>query len=104
MSDRELFLNCPRCGLSIRPGVLVIEGENGFLVADETEMADAVKRLGCIDPARCRASVAERYELSVTAAGYEHVYRQAMTADRRLLSRAAQAMRLRLPVPAAPVS
>ena len=34
---------------------IVIDGENGFHVADEQEMAEAIRRLGAIDPARCRA-------------------------------------------------
>ncbi len=83
---------------------IVIESENGFLVANETEMADAVKRLGSIDPVRCRASVSERYDVSLIAAGYERVYRQAITADRRNLSRSAQGMPESLPVPASPIS
>ena len=62
---------------------IVIDGENGMLVADEAEMAGAVERLGSIDPERCRASVAERYDVSVTVAGYEHVYRRAIAADCR---------------------
>ncbi len=61
---------------------IVISGENGMLVADEAEMAAAVERLGSIDPERCRASVAERYDVSVTVAGYERVYRRAIAADR----------------------
>jgi glycosyltransferase involved in cell wall biosynthesis len=52
-----------------------VDNENGFLVADETEMADAVDRLGSLDSVRCRASAAKRYDVSVTAAGYEDVYR-----------------------------
>ena len=48
---------------------IVIDGENGILVADETEMARRRQRLGSIDPVRCRASVAERYDVSVTAVG-----------------------------------
>ena len=68
---------------------MVIDGENGMLVADEAEMARAVGRVGSVDPVRCRASVAERYDASVTAAGYEDVYRQAIAADRlRATSRA----------------
>ena len=59
---------------------IVIDGENGFLVADETTMAAAVKRLESIDPVRCRASVAERFDVSITAAGYERVYRSAIDA------------------------
>jgi glycosyltransferase involved in cell wall biosynthesis len=62
---------------------IVIDGENGMLVGDEAEMAGAVNRLGSIDPERCRASVAERYDVSVTVAGYEHVYRRAIAADGR---------------------
>jgi hypothetical protein len=46
-------------------------------------MAEAVKCLGSIDPAKCRASVAKRYDVSITAAGYERVYRRVITADRR---------------------
>ncbi len=57
---------------------IVIDGENGLLVSDEQEMAraiDEVGAMGAIDPARCRASVAERYDIAVTAIGYERVYR-----------------------------
>jgi len=56
-------------------GEIVIDGENGLLVSDEHEMARAVEQLGAIEPARCRASVAERYDFAVTASGYERVYR-----------------------------
>jgi hypothetical protein len=55
----------------------------GFLVADEAAMAEAVKCLGSIDPAKCRARVAKRYDVSITAARYEPVYHRAITADRR---------------------
>jgi hypothetical protein len=33
--------------------------------------------VGSIDPLRCRSSVAERYDISVTASGYERIYRHA---------------------------
>ena len=61
-------------------GEIVIDGENGMLVSDEHEMAraiDQVGAIGAIHPARCRASVAERYDIAVTATGYERVYRHA---------------------------
>jgi glycosyltransferase involved in cell wall biosynthesis len=61
---------------------IVIDGENGWLVADEAEMGRAVARLGAIDPLRCRTSVAGRYDMSVTAAGYEQAYRRAIKGDR----------------------
>jgi glycosyltransferase involved in cell wall biosynthesis len=84
---------------------IVIDGENGMLVSDEAEMARAVERLGSIDPRDCRASVAERYDVSVTAAGYERVYRRAIHADRvRHTSYETAQVPRRLPLPASPVS
>lgn len=83
---------------------IVIGGENGFLVADCTEMGAAVKCLGSIDPVQCRASVAERYDVSVTTAGYERVYRQAIASDQLQLSRAAQSLADSHPLPASPPS
>jgi glycosyltransferase involved in cell wall biosynthesis len=53
---------------------IVLHGENGFHVADEREMADAVAELGAIDPHRCRESVAERYNVGIVVDGYEAVY------------------------------
>jgi len=64
---------------------IVIDGENGMLVPDELEMAraiDQVGAMGAIDPARCRASVAERYDIAVIATGYERVYRHAAGVER----------------------
>jgi glycosyltransferase involved in cell wall biosynthesis len=61
---------------------IVIDGQNGMLVADELEMARAIGDIGSIDPARCRASAAERYDMSVTTAGYERAYRRAIVAAR----------------------
>ena len=66
-------------------GEIVIDGENGMLVSDELEMARAIGQLGAmgaIDPARCRASVAERYDIAVTATGYERVYRNVAGVER----------------------
>lgn len=57
---------------------IVLPGENGFLVGDEAQMAQAVGELASIDPARCRASVATRFDVEVVASGYERVYRQAI--------------------------
>jgi glycosyltransferase involved in cell wall biosynthesis len=57
---------------------IVIDGENGFHVTDESEMVAAAGRLRWIDPVRCRESVAERYDVSVVADGYEAVYERAI--------------------------
>jgi len=62
---------------------IVIDGENGFHVADEREMASAVERLGQIDPLSCRESVAGRYDAAIVAAGYEAVYERAIQAATR---------------------
>ena len=61
---------------------IVIDGENGMLVSDERAMAHAISQIGLIDPLRCRASVTERYDIAITVAGYEQVYRHAVAATR----------------------
>jgi hypothetical protein len=55
----------------------VTDGQNGFLVADEQAMADAIGALGAIDPLRCRESVVSRYDITIVADGYEAIYRRA---------------------------
>jgi glycosyltransferase involved in cell wall biosynthesis len=59
---------------------IVIHGENGFLLADEQAMAEAVGQLDAIDPLRCRESVASRYNVTIVADGYESVYDRAIQA------------------------
>lgn len=56
---------------------IIMSGENGFLVADEAEMASAVGQLSGVDPHTCRESVAHRYDVVSVAAAYEAVYREA---------------------------
>ena len=53
---------------------LVIDGETGFVVDDEGEMAAAVRRLDEIDPARCRDSARERFDVAAVAESYERAY------------------------------
>jgi hypothetical protein len=62
----------------VTPTEIVIDGETGLLVSDEQEMARAIDHMGAIDPARCRASVAERHDIAVTAISDELVYRRAV--------------------------
>ncbi len=71
-------------------GEIVIDGENGFHVADEQAMAEATRRLDEIDPARCRASVASRYDATVVAEGYEAVYHRAIRRTERRTHRLAR--------------
>jgi glycosyltransferase involved in cell wall biosynthesis len=63
---------------------LVAEGDTGFLVDDEAGMAAAIGRLDEIDRERCRASVAERFDLPTVVPAYERVYERA--ARREVLS------------------
>jgi glycosyltransferase involved in cell wall biosynthesis len=57
---------------------IVIDGENGFQVADEQQMTAAIGRLDQIDPWRCRESVASRYDAPIITERYEAVYRRAI--------------------------
>jgi glycosyltransferase involved in cell wall biosynthesis len=57
---------------------IVIDGENGFLVSDERELAAAIGCLQRIESSRCRESVASRYDVTIVADGYEAVYEQAI--------------------------
>jgi len=56
---------------------LVLDGETGFMVEDEHAMAAAVGRLDEIDPARCRSSAEERFDVAPVAEAYERAYRLA---------------------------
>ena len=62
---------------------IVIDGHNGMLVADEAEMARALASVDTIDPRDCRDSVRARYDVAITANGYEAVDRRAMGSARR---------------------
>ncbi len=53
---------------------LVIDGETGFVVDDEQAMVKAVGRLDEIDPARCRDSMEERFDVAPVAEAYERAY------------------------------
>jgi glycosyltransferase involved in cell wall biosynthesis len=53
---------------------VVVDGETGFLVADETEMAEAVTWLDRIAPRRCRQHVRDHYDVDPVCAGYERAY------------------------------
>jgi glycosyltransferase involved in cell wall biosynthesis len=57
---------------------VVLDGESGFLVRDEEEMAAALTWADRIDPARCREVVEERFDVPAVAAQYERVYAKAM--------------------------
>ena len=58
---------------------VIADGQTGFLVNDESEMATAVARLGEIDPARCREWVSERFDLEPVAEAHERAYRRVLS-------------------------
>ena len=57
---------------------IVEEGRTGFVVEDEHAMAEAVGRLGEIDPADCRRSCERRFSVEAVVGQYEEVYERAM--------------------------
>jgi glycosyltransferase involved in cell wall biosynthesis len=57
---------------------IVEHGRNGYLVEDESGMADAIGMIDQIDPAVCRASVADRFDVDTVVAGYERIYRRVL--------------------------
>ena len=61
---------------------LVLDGETGFVVEDEHAMADAIRRLDEIDPARCRSSAEERFDAAPVAEAYERTYRSVASGAR----------------------
>ena len=68
---------------------LVVDGETGFLVEDEREMAAAVGRLGPIRAARLSSTGSPRTATSdVVAAAYERTYRLCGRAAPRTIVRA----------------
>lgn len=72
---------------------VVVHGRNGFVVDNEAEMAAAAGRLGELDAAQVRATVAERYDVEVVTGAYEAAYRRVIAAEarERLAGRAAAA-------------
>lgn len=61
---------------------IVEHGRTGFLVDDVAEMAEAMARVGRIDPAECRRAAEERFSAERTAAAYLATYRRVVRAAR----------------------
>jgi glycosyltransferase involved in cell wall biosynthesis len=60
---------------------VVAEGETGFIVDDEGEMASAARRLEEIEPARCREWVRERFDVVPVVDAHERAYQQVLSAN-----------------------
>jgi glycosyltransferase involved in cell wall biosynthesis len=54
---------------------VIVDGETGFIVADEAAMAAAVRHLRDISPSDCRAWVVDHCDVDTVAAAYESAYR-----------------------------
>jgi glycosyltransferase involved in cell wall biosynthesis len=65
---------------------IVLDGETGFVVDDEHAMADAIGRLGEIDPERCRESARERFDVPAVAEAYEGAYEAVSSSPRSVTS------------------
>ncbi len=61
---------------------IVVDGETGFLVHNVDEMVEAVRRIGEIDPRRCRAHVEEHFDGPVMADAYIRVYERILETAR----------------------
>jgi glycosyltransferase involved in cell wall biosynthesis len=57
---------------------IIVDGETGFLVDDVDEMVEATKKVGQIDPRRCRRHVEANFSPEHMADGYLRVYQQIM--------------------------
>ena len=53
---------------------IVEDGVTGFLVSNERQMADAIRRVEFIDPARCRREAVERFSSENMVRGYYKLY------------------------------
>jgi glycosyltransferase involved in cell wall biosynthesis len=80
-------LACGTPVIAFREGAtpeLIVDGETGFLVEDEREMATAIGHLPMIRAHDCRAWVSQHCDGDVVAAAYESVYRSVMRTRRPL--------------------
>jgi glycosyltransferase involved in cell wall biosynthesis len=55
---------------------IVADGETGIVCDRAEELAEAVREIGRVDPARCRAHVAKGFTVEAMARGYERLYRR----------------------------
>jgi glycosyltransferase involved in cell wall biosynthesis len=55
---------------------VVVDGVTGFVRDHLDELAEALDRVGELDPEACRRHVAERFDVPVMVGGYEAVYRR----------------------------
>lgn len=69
-------------------GVIIKDGHNGFLVDDERQFKDCLRRVGDIDPADCRDSVRERFSATEMTTQYMRLYAQVIERAKAVRGRA----------------
>ena len=55
---------------------IIQDGVNGFIVDNIDEMAEAVKKIAIISPARCRDSVEKRFSVERMVNEYENLFKK----------------------------
>ncbi len=84
-----VMIEAMACGtpvVALRGGAVpeVVEhGVTGFICEQPDELPDALRRVGDLDPAACRARVADRFTEAQLGAGYEAAYRRVLAATKR---------------------
>jgi glycosyltransferase involved in cell wall biosynthesis len=63
---------------------VIADGETGFVVDTEDDMAAAVERLSEIDPHRCRQRVVENFSTARMVDAYERIYHEIVKCDGRI--------------------
>ncbi|OGQ80457.1 MAG: hypothetical protein A3F90_05070 [Deltaproteobacteria bacterium RIFCSPLOWO2_12_FULL_60_19] len=58
---------------------LIKDGETGYLLRNEDEMIDALRKIDKLDRKRCRAWVGEKFSVEQMVDGYEKLYKQAVS-------------------------
>ncbi len=64
---------------------VVVDGETGFVVDTPEQMAAAVQQVDCIDRARCREHVLQKFDAPRMVDGYLVAYERIMSASKREL-------------------
>ena len=85
-----VMIEAMACGtpvVALRGGAVpevVVHGVTGFVCERPEELPDALRRVGDLDPAACRAHVESRFTDVHLGAGYEAAYRRVLAAAERV--------------------
>ncbi|WP_017986562.1 glycosyltransferase family 4 protein [Amycolatopsis methanolica] len=83
-----VMIEAMACGtpvVALRSGAVpevVVEGVTGLVRDDPADLVQALHDVGHLDPAKCRAHVAEHFDVGGLGAGYEAAYRRAVEVSR----------------------